>query len=162
MTNFTSGEGEPGKLLNIAALRATRPELDAELTRLEDKAREWIARTGSTGVCYGVEIAHEGAWALALSRPGWTITQCSLDRACRGRHLLHGHSNASCRIVLVGGCPACVPPPRWMRIACDFGRKPGLDLQLDDPRRRMRVRYRWSRDVFHRSPVCDRQRRPNG
>ena len=151
MTEFPSGGAEPGKLLNIAALRAARPDLDAELTRLENNGREWIARTGSTGVCYGVEIAHEGAWALALSRPGWTITQCSLGKECRGRHLLHGHSNASCRMVLVGGCPACVPPPRRMRIACEF-----------DPKRGMRVRYRWSREVFGSRPVCGRPRSPKG
>ena len=119
MTTKSSQEFDRGRPLDIVKLRAACPELDAKLTQMESDAADRFTRLGCTNTCYGVEIAHEGEWALALTRPGSTVTQCSLADNCQGHERLHGHPNESCRIV-IGDCPACAPEPprRTVRSTC--------------------------------------------
>lgn len=94
---------------DIAALRAERPDVEQKLAELEALGRQRLAAMGDSGHCYGALIAHEGAEALARTRPGETVKQCSRGNECRGLKVAHPISNASCRQVLAP-CPWCDTP----------------------------------------------------
>jgi hypothetical protein len=87
-------------------IRQLHPELDAELTELENKNRETLAAVDGIAYCPGLLISHEGEWALARTPPGSTVRECSLGAKCEapgGDHLV---GNYSCTQLAIP-CPTC-------------------------------------------------------